>query len=74
MTDDAPALAQPSSLRLTPAFLIGAALVGLHVVVGLMTLVWTPYDPSAMTGGRLAPPPSMPRIPLMYGLSATRPG
>ena len=25
-------------------------------------------------GGRLAPPPSMPRIPLMYGLSATRPG
>ncbi|WP_026782337.1 ABC transporter permease [Pleomorphomonas koreensis] len=56
MTDDAPALAQPSSLRLTPAFLIGAALVGLHVVVGLMTLVWTPYDPTAMTGGRLAPP------------------
>jgi peptide/nickel transport system permease protein len=56
MTDDAPALAPPSSLRLTPAFLIGAALVGLHVVVGLMTLVWTPYDPSAMTGGRLAPP------------------
>ena len=56
MTDDAPALAPPSSLRLTPAFLIGAALVGLHVVVGLMTLVWTPYDPSAMTGGRLAAP------------------
>ncbi len=56
MTDDAPALAQPSSLRLTPAFLIGAALVGLHVVVGLMTLFWTPYDPTAMTGGRLAPP------------------
>ena len=25
-------------------------------------------------GGRLAPPPSVPRIPLMYGLSATRPG
>ena len=56
MTDDAPALAPPASLRLTPAFLIGATLVGLHVVVGLMTLVWTPYDPSAMTGGRLAPP------------------
>jgi peptide/nickel transport system permease protein len=56
MTDDAPALAPPASLRLTPAFLIGAALVGLHVVVGLMTLFWTPYDPSAMTGGRLAPP------------------
>lgn len=56
MTDDAPALAPPSSVRLTPAFLIGATLVGLHVVVGLMTLFWTPYDPSAMTGGRLAPP------------------
>ncbi|SHE81538.1 peptide/nickel transport system permease protein [Kaistia soli DSM 19436] len=35
---------------------IGLALVGLHVVVGLLTLVWTPYDPGAMTGGRLSPP------------------
>ncbi|SCM75021.1 ABC transporter permease [uncultured Pleomorphomonas sp.] len=56
MTDAAPALAPPASRRLTPAFLIGAALVGLHVAVGLLTLVWTPYDPAAMTGGRLAPP------------------
>lgn len=57
MTDAAPTLAPPSSAwRLTPAFLIGATLVGLHVVIGLMTLVWTPYDPTAMTGGRLAPP------------------
>ncbi|WP_284538787.1 ABC transporter permease [Pleomorphomonas sp. T1.2MG-36] len=43
-------------MRVTPTFLIGATLVGLHVVVGLLTLVWTPYDPTAMTGGRLAPP------------------
>lgn len=56
MTDAAPTLAPPSAMRLTPAFLIGATLVGVHVVVGLMTLVWTPYDPTAMTGGRLAPP------------------
>jgi peptide/nickel transport system permease protein len=34
----------------------GLLLVGLHVVVGLMTLVWTPYDPTAIGGGRLAPP------------------
>ncbi|MBS1182995.1 MAG: transporter permease [Proteobacteria bacterium] len=56
MTDAIPTLARASSLRLTPAFLVGAALVGLHVVVGLMTLLWTPYDPTAMTGGRLALP------------------
>lgn len=35
---------------------IGLILVGIHVVVGLLTLVWTPYDPTALTGGRLAPP------------------
>ncbi len=56
MTDAAPILTRPSASHLTPAFLIGATLVGVHVVIGLMTLVWTPYDPTAMTGGRLAPP------------------
>lgn len=56
MTDMAPTLAPSNSLRVTPTFLIGAVLVGLHVIVGLLTLVWTPYDPTAMTGGRLAPP------------------
>lgn len=35
---------------------VGAVLVGLHVVIALLTLVWTPYDPTAMTGGRLEPP------------------
>ena len=34
----------------------GLILVGLHVVTGLLTLVWTPYDPTAMGGGRLTPP------------------
>jgi peptide/nickel transport system permease protein len=35
---------------------IGLALVGIHVAVALLSLVWTPYDPTGMTGGRLAPP------------------
>lgn len=35
---------------------LGLMLVGLHVAVALLTLVWTPYDPTALTGGRLAPP------------------
>jgi peptide/nickel transport system permease protein len=35
---------------------VGLLLVGLHVAVALLTLVWLPYDPTAMTGGRLAPP------------------
>ncbi len=37
-------------------FRLGLALVAVHVAVGLLTLVWTPYDPTAMTGGRLSPP------------------
>jgi peptide/nickel transport system permease protein len=35
---------------------VGLILVGLHVAVSLLTLVWLPYDPTGMTGGRLAPP------------------
>lgn len=35
---------------------LGLALVGLNLAVALLTLVWTPYDPAAMAGGRLAPP------------------
>ena len=49
MTGAASTLSRPSASRLTPAFLVGATLVGVHVIVGLMTLVWTPYDPTAMT-------------------------
>lgn len=35
---------------------IGLALVGIHVALGILTLVWTPYDPAGMTGGRLEAP------------------
>ncbi|WP_431021496.1 ABC transporter permease [Devosia alba] len=31
----------------------GIVLVGIHIVLGLLTLGWLPYDPNAFTGGRL---------------------
>lgn len=34
----------------------GVVLVGLNAAVALLTLVWLPYDPSAMAGGRLSAP------------------
>ncbi|HEY0032310.1 MAG TPA: ABC transporter permease [Devosia sp.] len=34
----------------------GLALVLLHVLVGVTTLFWTPYDPIALAGGRLEAP------------------
>lgn len=40
----------------TATLKIGLALVALHVAIALLTLVWTPYDPAAMGGGRLSPP------------------
>lgn len=46
----------PESPRLPLSFVIGGLLVGLHVLAGLLTLVWTPYDPTGMVGGRLAAP------------------
>ncbi|GLQ53325.1 ABC transporter permease [Devosia nitrariae] len=39
--------------RHSVALRAGALLVGMHVFVGLLTLVWLPYDPNAFTGGRL---------------------
>lgn len=54
------ALAQTAPARpvpaLTAALLAGIVLVGLHVLVGLLSLVWLPYDPTAFTGGRLEGP------------------
>lgn len=35
---------------------IGLLLVGLNIAVALLTLVWLPYSPVEMTGGRLAAP------------------
>lgn len=37
-------------------FTIGLVIVGLHLVIGLLTLFWAPYDPTAMSGGRLEMP------------------
>ena len=48
--------APPTTRRGSLTLWIGVALVALHVLVALLTLVWTPYDPTATTGGRLAPP------------------
>lgn len=46
----------PVRHRRSPTLRLGLLLVGLHVAVALLTLVWTPYDPTAMAGGRLQPP------------------
>lgn len=35
---------------------IGLVLVGLHVAIAGLGLIWLPHDPAAMAGGRLAPP------------------
>ncbi len=48
--------ASASRSRGSATLWLGLLLVGLHVAVALLTLVWTPYDPTALTGGRLAPP------------------
>lgn len=46
----------PDRPRPAATLWLGLGLVGLHVAIALLTLVWTPYDPTGMTGGRLAPP------------------
>ena len=35
---------------------LGLVLLCLHIGIALLTLVWTPYDPAGMAGGRLEPP------------------
>jgi peptide/nickel transport system permease protein len=37
-------------------FTIGALIVGLHVLAAIVTIFWTPYDASAMSGQRLEMP------------------
>jgi peptide/nickel transport system permease protein len=49
-------LAVPRRDRGSLTLWAGAALVGLHVVIALLTLVWTPYDPTGLVGGRLEAP------------------
>ncbi|GGA86802.1 ABC transporter permease [Brucella endophytica] len=50
------AISPPVRNRLPWLFIIGLGLVGLHLIAGLTTLFWTPYDPAAMAGGRLEIP------------------
>ncbi len=59
MTFDNPEL--PVSLpherfRVSANFMLGSLVVGLHVLLGLVSLFWTPYDPTGMVGGRLEAP------------------
>ncbi|MGK6314799.1 ABC transporter permease [Neorhizobium sp. DT-125] len=57
MTDRSLIAAPPEGrARRSWTFAAGTILVGLHLVIGLLTLVWTPYDPAAMSGGRLEAP------------------
>ncbi len=54
MSDTVTIMASPQGRkRRSWTFTIGAAIVGLHLLIGLMTLIWTPFDPAAMSGGRL---------------------
>lgn len=50
------AAAPEGQTRRSWTFTIGAVIVGLHLLIGLSTLFWTPYDPAAMSGGRLDVP------------------
>jgi peptide/nickel transport system permease protein len=36
--------------------IVGIILVGTHLAVALLTLLWTPYDPASTSGMRLEPP------------------
>ncbi len=46
----------PPRSRVSLTLWLGVAPVSIHVAVALLSLVWTPYDPAGMTGGRLEPP------------------
>lgn len=42
--------------RVSLNFMLGGFVVGLHVLLALVSLFWTPYDPTGMVGGRLEAP------------------
>ena len=46
----------PTRRRHSFTLLAGVVLVGLHLVTGLLTFFWLPYDPTALSGGRLEGP------------------
>ena len=52
-------------------FWIGLILVGINVIAALLTLVWTPYDPSNTAGGRLEAPSWVHRPATDRGWGAT---
>lgn len=54
--NELPVAAQKPKRKRSLTLEVGLFLVGLHVVIGLLTLFWTPYPPMDMLGGRLAPP------------------
>ena len=53
---NAPATQQRQTFALPWPFVVGGLLVGLHLVVALLSLVWTPYGVGDMVGGRLEGP------------------
>ncbi|MGV8830603.1 MAG: ABC transporter permease [Devosia sp.] len=56
MTAPGLAVASPPRPKRSWTFSIGVLLVSLNIAVALLTLVWTPYDPSSTAGGRLEMP------------------
>lgn len=50
------AITAPARRRTSFTLWAGAILVALHVVTGMLSLVWLPYDPNAFAGGRLEGP------------------
>lgn len=53
---NAPATQQRKTVALPWPFVVGGLLVGLHLVVALLSLVWTPYGVGDMVGSRLEGP------------------
>lgn len=52
-----PGHASPATRTRVPwTLVVGLVLVGLHVAIAVLTLVWTPYGPNDMAGGRLEAP------------------
>ncbi|MDO1582631.1 ABC transporter permease [Rhizobium oryzicola] len=51
---------QPTAIsvrrKIPLSLIVGGLIVGLHLLAGILTILWTPYEPTAMVGGRLAEP------------------
>lgn len=51
-----PAKQTPLRIRLPWPLVVGGLFVGMHIIVALLTLFWTPYGVGDMVGGRLEAP------------------